>query len=665
MNILSSIWNSVQNLAKQVSSLVKSGVQNLASRASGFVSQAPKVTQRMASVLGSMVDSSSRIKAPSPDEGLKMIQKSVPITSSGKPGVSMFWKGVGTPETNPNYYGYVKKSYTQLQPKSLQKQKQQVVQKLQDIYNKITYRPVGTGGISSVPQISSVTIPQSQNISTVTNKQNYISQPSANIQQNPAREQQVVTGGATYSSPAFYPTSTVNTLGTSGITFPSYYQQFFVQKPQEKLSEEEYKKKKSSLEEIISDLQKQAALMGGGYDIDISKIPKEIQAQALAKASVFSDMISNPKLKAGSQAVIDLYNSELERAKQLLDSQFPQIDTEIFIPPTPDIEDIPAPDIESDINLPQPKELKTLQEKYKELASSYGLPKLEEERINLMKGIAAALEAHQRVVEQINNDPDYPRALAEQMIADFSRNSQIGLSKLQNQLQIIEAQIEQINERIKTEIGFYKDELSNAENERRRIFNNLQLLINSGGIASLSNNYLKQFAQASGIDYYQLKSIKDAVIEKKVAQQQKDLNKQRQAEERLRIAWDRLILAQQRRPNVKQSQVSKEDTLLWFRKALRQNDRLTNIPNEYRSDVQKLIDQKNMLVASIKEEIKSPKYQNKENFVSAMINRFGDTLGNDFVIGLIDAAMPTKSATESGGWLNNIIDKLKDFFKIR
>lgn len=143
-----------------------------------------------------------------------------------------------------------------------------------------------------------------------------------------------------------------------------------------------------------------------------------------------------------------------------------------------------------------------------------GLPALENGRIDVMKQIQAANEAYEAIVKDIRDNPDLPKSLAKKRIEEFTRVNGIATKNLIGQLDIINQQIKDANDRVNEHFGIVKE----AESEARQVTNDAQqflsLQISSKGISNMSDQQLKNAAKAAGWSYESLKAIQKAVTSK-------------------------------------------------------------------------------------------------------------------------------------------------------
>jgi len=230
-----------------------------------------------------------------------------------------------------------------------------------------------------------------------------------------------------------------------------------------------------------------------------------------------------------SKQTIQDFNSYLENTKQTLVQAFQQLNP---LPETP----IPKPETIAE----NADELQKLQNvnpvDYDSIMSKYGIPDLIKQMEDMQNQILAETQLGNQMIQQIQNDPDFPKALAERRIAQLQKANQTNLEALKTKYNFL---MDLYNVKIglaKQEIAQKESAYSQQQNEQERQRDNarqmIQQMISTGAIANLSDNELQQWANVSGYTLDSLKSIRTAVKtgnDLKIQQAQAKLEKTAQA----------------------------------------------------------------------------------------------------------------------------------------
>lgn len=201
-------------------------------------------------------------------------------------------------------------------------------------------------------------------------------------------------------------------------------------------------------------------------------------------------------------------------------------------PPTPQSPVIETPEQQAFLGSSQ--DPYGLQAAMDQSRTRYGLPDLENQRINAMKNIQGLSEGIQKIIKDIRDNPDLPKGLAERRISEFSRTNGITLQNLQSQLQIINTQIDQANEAVNRDFGITKlgieTQQRQQEQERDNTRQQIQQYISSGAFAEFTDAQLQNIVDNKiGYDLGGLKTMRDALksgSERKIADAQAKLEKQ-------------------------------------------------------------------------------------------------------------------------------------------
>lgn len=144
-----------------------------------------------------------------------------------------------------------------------------------------------------------------------------------------------------------------------------------------------------------------------------------------------------------------------------------------------------------------------------ELQRASGLPTIKSQILDLQTQINATNEAFNAIVKQVNEDPDFPKSLARRRIQEIERERGQRLSSLQNQLSVATQQYGFAMENYKSMAGIVESaeaKLERAQEQRRKereakrdiARDELQSLIQSGGIATATDDQIKGLAVRAG-----------------------------------------------------------------------------------------------------------------------------------------------------------------------
>lgn len=153
----------------------------------------------------------------------------------------------------------------------------------------------------------------------------------------------------------------------------------------------------------------------------------------------------------------------------------------------------------------------TLRQQMDGLRGQLGLPGLEKNRIDLMQQIQATNEAFQKVIDDINENPDLPKGLAKRRVQELQNQLKTRITQLTGQLEITQRQITDANDVLNREFGIAKEERLEEERQRDNARSILNSLISSKGITSLSEGDLTSLASAAGLTTAQARAIQNAV----------------------------------------------------------------------------------------------------------------------------------------------------------
>lgn len=141
---------------------------------------------------------------------------------------------------------------------------------------------------------------------------------------------------------------------------------------------------------------------------------------------------------------------------------------------------------------------------------SLGLPALEKQRIDLMTKMEASMAAFDEIIKSINENPEFPKALAERRISAFTKESEKAVKLLKGQLDIVSQQIKDGNDQLNLMFNIQKDQAAEEERAKDDARQLLQLAISSKGLGSMTDEQLNELT-ASGFSLDSLKQVRQAV----------------------------------------------------------------------------------------------------------------------------------------------------------
>jgi LysM repeat protein len=230
-----------------------------------------------------------------------------------------------------------------------------------------------------------------------------------------------------------------------------------------------------------------------------------------------------------SQQTISDLNNYLENTKQILYQAQAKLNPALNMP-----EPMPVPPQEG-----IQKEGPSFVAKWEEIARKYDLPNQIKQIEDMRTKILAESQAYDIIIKDIQNDPDFPKRLAQKKINAIQKARDTNLKALELQLNFL---VDNYNQRLnmaKYEAGLYQEEYragqTALERERRAreraIDNNramLQQMISTGALGDLTDAELQQWANATGYTLESLKAMRKAVKtgnELKIAQARANLER--------------------------------------------------------------------------------------------------------------------------------------------
>lgn len=168
----------------------------------------------------------------------------------------------------------------------------------------------------------------------------------------------------------------------------------------------------------------------------------------------------------------------------------------------------PPPEVEAQMSLPD-------MQAYENVQRQLGLPEERKELEEVRAEIDAIEETFRAASEEIRENPELPARLAARRIGEIERQLGLRTQTLANREGRLVDSVNQKQQMADRQFNIQRDNFLQEQAQRNReqddVRQQLQLLINSGGIASLGDAALQQWAAASGIPVGSLKSIQQQV----------------------------------------------------------------------------------------------------------------------------------------------------------
>jgi len=187
---------------------------------------------------------------------------------------------------------------------------------------------------------------------------------------------------------------------------------------------------------------------------------------------------------------------------------------------------------------------------YEDTQRALGIPDLITQYETTLAEINATDQAFSSIIKDVNDDPDFPKGLARRRIQAIEDEKGIRINQLTNKANLLSTTLQLKQQEFADRMGITQRAITRQENQQAQqkqdTQNQVSMLINSGGIADMSDAELTQLAQSAGYTLISLQKIRDAVKsgnETKLAKAQADLEKQQQS---MDIAEQRLALAQEK-----------------------------------------------------------------------------------------------------------------------
>jgi hypothetical protein len=177
--------------------------------------------------------------------------------------------------------------------------------------------------------------------------------------------------------------------------------------------------------------------------------PKTLDMAAKTAAEKITAMLKDPKFAADGEGALKAFNDIYEAERQKLDLENP-------VPPGGVVNE--TPDQQAWLEQQDPSQAQNLRAYMDTKRQELGLPDLEMQKIQAMKDLKATDAAFQKIIKDIEDNPDLPKGLAAKRIREFTDKNGLTIKNLQNQLEIINTQIKDANDSLDREFNIRKAE---------------------------------------------------------------------------------------------------------------------------------------------------------------------------------------------------------------
>ena len=174
-------------------------------------------------------------------------------------------------------------------------------------------------------------------------------------------------------------------------------------------------------------------------------------------------------------------------------------------------------------------------EQYENIQRSLGIPQAITDYENAIKELQATDQAFNAIIQDVNDDPDFPKGLARRRIQEIEKEKGVRMTTLQNKIGLLQQSLTMKQEEFKERMGITQRAISREfeqqQEQKQSARNQLSMLMDTGAISNMSDTELYQLAQASGYTFESLKKIKEAITsgnQAKITKAEADLEKQQQ-----------------------------------------------------------------------------------------------------------------------------------------
>jgi len=174
-------------------------------------------------------------------------------------------------------------------------------------------------------------------------------------------------------------------------------------------------------------------------------------------------------------------------------------------PPEPVIE---TPEQEQWLLQQDQMEQPSVREYMDQVRRDMGMTSMESQRLDVMKQLEAVSQTYQEAIDQIKQNPNLPKGLAARRMTEVFQDQKFASNQLIAQLDQLDQQLEDANNRLNFELGIYREEQSQMEKERARRLDQFGYLVDSNAVGGLDDKEIRQWSQATGIPEEAIRSLK-------------------------------------------------------------------------------------------------------------------------------------------------------------
>jgi len=271
-------------------------------------------------------------------------------------------------------------------------------------------------------------------------------------------------------------------------------------------------------------------------------IPRAPQPQGLRLPSIVTKegALDLTATEAGLSQIKDLLKSPLTKQTQSQVMEYLEQSKNVLLQGLQQLQPLPQePMPKLEFIADDQNELDQLQkyenEQIEAISRQLGMPQNITDLENTIKELNATDQAFNAIIEDVNSDPDFPKGLARRRIAAIEKEKGVRMNALQNKIGLLQQSLELKRTEFKDRLGIteraVKRQLDKQAEEKKLAQSQVDMLIDSGGIANMSAMELAQLAQSAGYTLTSLQKIRDAVKSKnqvKIDKAENDLLKQQQ-----------------------------------------------------------------------------------------------------------------------------------------
>jgi hypothetical protein len=144
------------------------------------------------------------------------------------------------------------------------------------------------------------------------------------------------------------------------------------------------------------------------------------------------------------------------------------------------------------------------------MKKSLGIPEIDSNVLKLLDSMSATNEVYNRMIKDIRDNPNLPRALADRRIKVLADEQKAQVTQMQSQLEQLNYLRDSAYKQLELGLNIYKaDEDAKARNQanNRQL---LQILADNGGLANLTEDQLVYWSQLTGVPVGSMRALSRA-----------------------------------------------------------------------------------------------------------------------------------------------------------